>query len=63
MSWWKAAAIRAIKTFCQAAIAIIGTSAVLSDVDWIEAASAAALAAILSILTSIAGLPEVDKNE
>ena len=59
--FWKAAAIRALRTFCQAAIAYIGTAAVLSEVDWIQAGSAAVLAAILSILNSVAtGLPEVD---
>lgn len=59
--FWKAALIRAIRTFAQALIAVIGTSAVLSEVNWIEALSAAALAALLSILNSIAtGLPEVD---
>ena len=60
--FWKAALIRAIRTFAQALIAYIGTSAVLSEVNWIEALSAAALAALLSILNSIAtGLPEVDE--
>ena len=61
--FWKAAAIRALRTFCQAAIAYIGTAAVLSEVDWIQAGSAAVLAALLSILNSIAtGLPEVDDD-
>lgn len=61
-NFWKAAAIRALRTFCQAAVAYIGTAAVLSEVDWIQAGSAAVLAAILSILNSIAtGLPEVDE--
>ena len=60
--FWKAAAIRALRTFCQAAIAYIGTAAVLSEVDWIQAGSAAVLAALLSILNSVAtGLPEVDE--
>ena len=57
--WIKAAAVRAIKTFAQTAIATIGTSAILSAVDWKMVASASAVAGILSILTSIAGLPEV----
>lgn len=57
--WWKAAGIRAIKTIAQTAIATIGTAAVLGGVDWVMVASASALAGILSILTSIAGLPEV----
>lgn len=59
--WIKAAAIRAVKTICQAAIATIGTAAVISEVDWKYAVSAALLAGILSVLTSLAGLPEVDK--
>lgn len=60
--FWKAAAIRAARTFCQAAIAYIGTAAVLSEVNWIQCGSAAVLAALLSILNSIAtGLPEVDE--
>jgi len=58
--WFKAAGIRAIKTVCQTAIATIGTSAVMSQVDWKMVASASLLAGILSILTSCAGLPEVE---
>ena len=60
-TWWKAAGIRALKTFCQTAAATIGTAAVMGDVNWIAAGSAALLAAILSILTSVAGLPEVEE--
>lgn len=61
--WIKAAAIRAVKTVAQAIIAIIGTTALLSDVNWKTAISAGILAGILSILTSLAGLPEVDDTE
>ena len=60
----KAAVIRAVRTIAQTAVATIGTSAVLSDVNWAVVASASLLAGVLSILTSIAtGLPEVDGNE
>lgn len=58
--WWKAAGIRALKTVCQTAVAMIGTSAVMGEVDWIRVASASVLAGILSMLTSLGGLPEVD---
>lgn len=58
ISWIKAALVRALKTVCQTAIAMIGTAAVMSSVDWKMVASAALLAGILSILTSVAGLPE-----
>lgn len=57
--WFKAAGVRAIKTVAQTAVGIIGTSVVMGDVNWIMVASASLLAGILSILTSIAGLPEV----
>ena len=62
-NWIKAAGIRAIKTVAQTAVATIGTAAVLGSVDWIMVASASVLAGILSILTSVAGLPEIDKED
>ena len=61
-SWLKAAGIRAIKTIAQTAVATIGTSAILSEVNWAVVGSAALLAGILSLLTSVAGLPEVQSN-
>lgn len=61
--WIKCALIRAIKTICQTAIATIGSSVVLSDVDWKLVVSASLLAGLLSVLTSIAGLPEVKEKE
>lgn len=60
--WIKCASVRAIKTICQTAIATIGTSAVMSEVDWLLVGSASLLSGILSLLTSIAGLPEVDEK-
>lgn len=60
VEFWKAAGIRALRTICQTAVATIGTSAVLSQIDWVAVGSASLLAGILSVLTSIAtGLPEV----
>lgn len=59
--WWKAAGIRAIKTVAQTAVATIGTSVAIAEVNWLLVASASAMAGILSLLTSVAGLPEVDE--
>lgn len=61
-NWIKVAGIRAIKTVCQTAVATIGVATVMNEVDWIAVASASVLAGILSILTSITGLPEEDNN-
>jgi len=61
-AWARAAAIRAIKTICQTAVASIGTAAVIAEVDWKLVVSASILAGILSVLTSLAGLPEVDTS-
>jgi hypothetical protein len=60
--WWKAAGVRAIKTVAQTAVATIGTSVVLGDVQWLVVASASVLAGILSLLTSVAGLPELKEG-
>lgn len=62
-TWIKAAAVRAIKTVAQTAVATIGTSAMISQVDWKLVASASVLAGLLSLLTSVAGLPEVKADE
>ena len=61
--WLKCAGVRAIKTICQTAIATIGTSAVMSEVNWLMVGSASLLAGILSLLTSVAGIPEVEEHE
>ena len=61
--WWQASLIRALKTICQTLIAMIGTSQLIEQVDWKVVASSAILAGVLSILTSLAGLPEVDTEE
>ena len=62
MHWIKAAAVRAVKTVAQTAVATIGTAAVMGEVNWVMVGSAAALSGVLSLLTSVAGLPEVSTN-
>ena len=59
--WWKCAGVRAIKTVAQTAAATIGTSAAIGDVNWLMVGSASLLAGVLSLLTSVAGLPEVEE--
>lgn len=58
--WWRASLVRSIKTICQTAVATIGTAAVMGEVNWVMVASASALAGVVSLLTSVAGLPELD---
>lgn len=60
--WTKAAAVRAIKTVAQTAVGVIGASTVVSSVDWKVVVSSAVLAGVVSVLTSVAGLPEVETN-
>ena len=60
--WLKAAAVRAVKTIAQTAVATIGTAVALGQVDWVLVGSASALAGVLSLLTSVAGLPEVKEE-
>lgn len=62
-TWWKAAGIRAVKTMAQAAIATIGASTMITETNWVMVGSATAMAGILSLLTSVAGLPEVDAEQ
>lgn len=63
VEWFKAAGIRAIKTMAQAAISVIGSSVVISSVDWKMVVSASVVAGVVSLLTSVAGLPEVESKE
>ena len=60
--WWKAAGLRAIKTMAQAAIATIGASTMITETNWVMVGSATVMAGVLSILTSVAGLPEVEEK-
>lgn len=60
--WIKAAAVRAVKTIAQTAVATIGTSAAMGEVNWVMVASASCLAGIVSVLTSVAGIPEVTEG-
>ena len=60
--WFKAAGVRALKTVAQTAVALIGVGTVMSDVDWVMVGSASLLSGILSLLTSVAGLPEVKEK-
>ena len=60
--WWKAAGVRCTKTMAQTAVALIGTATLISDIDWVAVGSATLLAGVLSLLTSISGLPECSKE-
>ena len=59
-TWWKAAGIRAIKTFCQTAVSMLTVGQAFIDIDWVNVLSVSGVAAVISLLTSIAGIPEVD---
>lgn len=60
--WWKAAGIRALKTLCQTAVALIPAAVTITAVDWLAVAGTAALAGVVSMLTSVAGLPELEEQ-
>lgn len=61
-TWLKAALVRAVKTMCQSALALIPVAITIVDVDWVTVAGTSALAGVVSLITSVAGLPEVDEN-
>ena len=61
--WWECAGVRALKTCCQTAIALMSTSVIMSDVNWVTVGSATVLSGILSLLTSLAGLPEMEVDD
>ena len=61
-NWWKAAGVRAVKTMAQTAVALIGTATLISDIDWVAVGSATLLSGVLSLLTSISGLPECSRE-
>ena len=61
--WFKAAAVRAVKTMAQTAVSLVSVGAVMSDINWSMVASASAVAGIVSVLTSVAGIPEVSEDE
>ena len=63
VKWWKAAGIRAVKTICQTALSMLTIRQAVLDVDWLNVLSVSAVAGIISLITSIAGLPEVDDGE
>ena len=62
-AWWKAAGVRAVKTMAQAAVATIGASTMITETNWAMVASATVMAGVLSLLTSVSGLPEVDAEQ
>lgn len=61
-AWWKAAGVRAVKTMAQAAVATIGASTMITETNWAMVASATVMAGVLSLLTSVSGLPEVEEE-
>ena len=63
LKWFRAASLRALRTFAQTAVAAMGTAALISEVSWVQVLSASALAALLSLLMSVGGLPELKEGE